>query len=117
MKTSSTFCVKKYVQKFWRTTFSTHGCMESYNHQGGKINVGLRLFDRQDLSYNKNGIYKGIVRLNGVLQFEFKMDQLSFNDSNYINLLIYYEEYDQKRRRIQRFALHPELQVSFLDST
>jgi len=86
-------------------------------HQGGKINVGLRLFDRQDLSYNKNGIYKGIVRLNGVPQFELKMDQLSFNDSNYINLLIDYEEYAQKRRRIQRFALHPELQVSFLDST
>ena len=26
-------------------------------HTGGKINVGLRLFDRQDLSYSKNGIY------------------------------------------------------------
>lgn len=86
-------------------------------YQGGKINVGLRLFDRQDLSYNKNGIYKGRIQLNGVPQFELQMDQLSFNDSKYINLLIDYEEYTQKKRRIQRFITHPEQQASFLDLT
>ena len=69
-------------------------------HTGGKINVGLRLFDRQDLSYNKNGIYKATVRLNGIPQFEMEMDQISFNDSKYINLLIDYKEYAQKKRRI-----------------
>ena len=66
-------------------------------HTGGKINVGLRLFDRQDLSYNKNGIYKATVRLNGIPQFEMEMDQISFNDSKYINLLIDYKEYAQKK--------------------
>lgn len=84
-------------------------------HQGGKINIGLRLFDRQDLSYNKNGIYKTVVRLNGVPQFEYKMDQMSFNDSKFINLLIDYKEYTLKKRRIQRFNIHPEQKASFLD--
>ena len=31
----------------------------------GKNGVGIRMYDRQDLSYNKNGIYKITVRLNG----------------------------------------------------
>ena len=72
-------------------------------HLGGKVNVGLRLFDRQDLSYNKNGIYKVTVRLNGVPKFEYRMDKISFNDSKFINLLIDYKEYIQNKRRIQRF--------------
>ena len=83
-------------------------------HIGGKVNVGLRLFDRQDLSYNKNGIYKAIIRLNGIPQFEMKMDRISFNDSKYINLLIDYKEWTQKKRRIQRFISHTEQKTSFL---
>lgn len=82
-------------------------------YSGGKISVGLRLFDRQDLSYHKNGIYKAKVRLNGIPQFEMKMDEISFNDSKYINLLIDYKEYTQKRRRIQRFISHSEQKTTF----
>ena len=84
-------------------------------HTAGKINVGLRLFDRQDLSYNKNGIYSAVVRLNGIPQFEMKMDELSFNDSKFINLLIDYKEYAQNRRRIQRFVAHAAQKASFLE--
>lgn len=84
-------------------------------HHSGKISVGLRLFDRQDLSYSKNGIYKAKVRLNGIPQFEMKMDEISFNDSKYINLLIDYKEYAQKKRRIQRFISHSEQKTTFLE--
>ena len=84
-------------------------------YTGGKISVGLRLFDRQDLSSNKNGIYKAKVRLNGIPQFEMKMDEISFNDSKYINLLIDYKEYAQKKRRIQRFISHSEQKTTFLE--
>lgn len=91
------------------SVYSTSGI-----HVGGKVNVGVRLFDRQDLSYNKNGVYNAVVRLNGVPQFEYKMDQMSFKDSNYINLLIDYKEYAQKKKRIQRFISHPAQKASFL---
>jgi len=83
-------------------------------YTGGKISVGLRLFDRQNLSYYKNGIYKAKVRLNGITQFEMKMDEISFNDSKYINLLIDYKEYAQKKRRIQWFISHSEQKTTFL---
>lgn len=82
---------------------------------GGKINIGLRLFDRQDLSYNKNGIYKATVNLNGVSEYEFKMDRISFNDSKYINLLIDYKEYTQTKKRIQRFITHSEQKASIFN--
>ena len=80
----------------------------------GKINVGLRLFDRQNLSYNKNGIYSALIRLNGVETFSYKMDRISFNDSKYINLLVDYNELVKRKTRIQRFVSHPEQKLSFL---
>lgn len=80
----------------------------------GKINVGLRLFDRQNRSYNKNGIYSASIRLNGVEYFNYKMDRISFEDSKYINLMIDYETLIKEKRRIQRFVAHPAQKFSFL---
>ena len=80
----------------------------------GKINVGLRLFDRQNKSQNKNGIYSASIRLNGVEYFNYQMDQISFDDSKFINLMIDYKELKTKKRRIQRFFSHPKQSFSFL---
>ena len=80
----------------------------------GKINVGLRLYDRQNRSYNKNGVYSVSVRLNGIEYFNYQMDQISFDDSKYINLMIDYEELKKKKRRIHRFVAHPKQKFSFL---
>jgi hypothetical protein len=101
---------KEYpLTKINDSVYSTAGVSPS-----GKINVGLRLFDRQDLSYNKNGIYSVSVRLNGVEYFSYQMDQISFDDSKYINLMIDYQKLKKKKRRIQRFFTHPEQKFSFL---
>ncbi len=91
------------------SVYSTAGVSAS-----GNINIGLRLFDRQNLSYNKNGIYSVSVRLNGVQYFSYQMDQILFDDSKYINLMIDYEELKKKKRRIHRFVAHPEQKFSFL---
>ena len=58
---------------------------------GGILHVGLRLFDRQNYSYNKNGIYRASVSLNGKEEFSLTMDKISFKDSNIINLMIDYK--------------------------
>ncbi|MDC1031740.1 M23 family metallopeptidase [Flavobacteriaceae bacterium] len=81
---------------------------------GGAIQVGLRLFDRQNLSYSKNGIYSASVRLNGKEKFSYSIDRISFEDSNSINLIIDYKNLKQNRKRIQRFAKHPESKFTFL---
>ena len=82
----------------------------------GYIHVGLSLFDRQDFSFNKNGIYKASVLLNGKEEFSFTMDTISFNDSDKINLMIDYETLKKDKRRIQRFAAIEDSDFSFVDS-
>ena len=82
----------------------------------GSIHVGLSLFDRQDFSFNKNGIYKASVLLNGKEKFSFTMDTISFNDSDKINLMIDYETLKKDKRRIQRFADIEDSDFSFVDS-
>ena len=82
----------------------------------GYIHVGLSLFDRQDFSFNKNGIYKASVLLNGKEEFSFTMDTISFNDSDKINLMIDYETLKKDKRRIQRFAAIEDSGFSFIDS-
>lgn len=94
------------------STYVTTGVIPS-----GRVNVGLRLFDRQNLSYNKNGIYSTSVRLNGIEQFKYTMDRISFNDSKYINLMIDYEVFSKNKRRIQRFVSHSKQKFSFLNET
>ena len=91
------------------SVYSTAGITAS-----GKINVGLRLYDQQNQSYNKNGIYSVSVRLNGVEYFSYQMDQISFEDSKFINLMIDYKELKNKKQRIQRFIAHPSQKFSFL---
>ncbi len=91
------------------SVYSTAGITAS-----GKINVGLRLYDQQNQSYNKNGIYSVSVRLNGVEYFSYQMDQISFDDSKFINLMIDYKELKNKKQRIQRFIAHPSQKFSFL---
>ena len=94
------------------STYTTAGVVAS-----GKVNVGLRLFDRQNRSYNKNGIYSATVRLNGVEQFQYTMDRISFNDSKYINLMVDYAMLSKNKRRVQRFVSHPQQKFSFLEET
>ena len=42
----------------------------------GRVGVGIQMFDRQDLSYNKNGIYSMAVNVNGKPTFQYKFDEI-----------------------------------------
>ena len=78
----------------------------------GNFYVGLRLFDRQDLTYNKNGIYSVKVRSNGVEKFFYKMDRMTFDDSKYINLLIDYKNWLVKEKNTA-FYFAPRTKIIF----
>jgi len=80
----------------------------------GKISFGLNMFDRQSLSYNKNGIYKVSIYLNDSLKFEYSFDELDFEDSKFINLLTHYKTKKQEGKTIHRIIKHPESKKSFL---
>lgn len=81
---------------------------------GGEHAFGIRLFDRQDLSYNRNGIYHAEVIVNGSLIFSYTFDKIDFRDGKKINALIDYTTYRDERFRIQKLFRDLEVDYSFL---
>ncbi len=81
---------------------------------GGDYGFGVRLFDRQDLSYNRNGIYHAELRVNGSLKFSYTFDKIDFSDGKKIDALIDYSTYKKERVRIQKFFRNYDVEYSFL---
>lgn len=80
----------------------------------GKTGIGLRMYDRQDLSYNKNGVYKIALRLNGKEMIQYTFDKISFDDGKYISTLIDYKTYATEGIRIQKLFRDLPYGFSFL---
>ncbi|MDC3132992.1 M23 family metallopeptidase, partial [Flavobacteriaceae bacterium] len=89
---------------------------ESLVETSGNISLGLQMFDRQDLSYNKNGIYKARIQMNGVTQIEYDFDRISFDDSKFINLFIDYKTLRTAGLKIQRLVRHRESKKSIFNN-
>ena len=84
---------------------------------GGTHAFGIRLFDRQDLSYNRNGIYKATVKVNGEETFSYTFDKIDFRDGKKIDALIDYPIYREERIRIQKLFRDLDVDYSFLPKT
>ena len=56
------------------------------------------MFDRRDMSYNKNGIYSLEMRINGSLMCAMEMDRMDFEDSKKIKELIDYRNYRNQKQ-------------------
>ena len=84
---------------------------------GGTHAFGIRLFDRQDLSSNRNGIYKATVKVNGEETFSYTFDKIDFRDGKKIDALIDYPIYREERIRIQKLFRDLDVDYSFLPKT
>ena len=84
---------------------------------GGTHAFGIRLFDRQDLSYNRNGIYKATVKVNGSKMFSYTFDKIDFRDGKKIDALIDYISYHEERIRVQKLFRDLDVDYSFLPKT
>lgn len=84
---------------------------------GGTHSFGIRLFDRQDLSSNRNGIYKATVKVNGEETFSYTFDKIDFRDGKKIDALIDYPIYREERIRIQKLFRDLDVDYSFLPKT
>ena len=84
---------------------------------GGTHAFGIRLFDRQDLSYNRNGIYKAVVEVNGEEKFSYTFDKIDFRDGKKIDALIDFPTYLKERIRIQKLFRDLDVDYSFLPKT
>ena len=80
----------------------------------GEQGFGIRLFDRQDMSYNRNGIYRAEVLINGHSVFSYTFDKIDFNDGKKIDALIDFATYRDERIRIQKLFRDLNVNYSFL---
>lgn len=71
----------------------------------GKIGFAIGTIDQLDLANNKNGIYSITTTVNGATNFEVKMNKFSFAETRYLNRMIDYELYKDKRKRVQKLFI------------
>ncbi len=83
----------------------------------GLIGFGVDTYDHQDLSYNKNGVYKVGMNVNGSAYFNYDFETFSFGETKYINTLIDYETYGLGKGRIQRLFKIPANKLSIYNKT
>ncbi|WP_046745772.1 M23 family metallopeptidase [Kordia zhangzhouensis] len=84
-------------------------------YASGKIGFGVNAHDRQDLAFNKNGIYQLKSFVNGEENFCYTFDKFSFSESRYINTLIDYTRFKQMKQRVQRCFVTPANELSIYD--
>ena len=82
----------------------------------GDLGFGINSYDRQDLAYNKNGLYQVEVLVNGLLYFSYDLEKFTFSESRYINTLIDYEYYKENRQKIQQCFIKPGNNLSIYDN-
>ena len=88
--------------------------MANIQNIGGKTGFGIRLFDRQDQSYNRNGVYSVELYVNGTKRFGYTFDRIDFSDGKKIDALIDYATYREERRRIQKLFNDYGVDYSFI---
>ncbi|NRS89307.1 murein DD-endopeptidase MepM/ murein hydrolase activator NlpD [Flavobacterium sp. 7E] len=80
----------------------------------GKIGFGITAEDYDNVSYNKNGVYKVQTYLNGKESFGYQLDTYSFDEMRYINALIDYPKYKQTYQRVQKLFMKTPYPLSII---
>lgn len=81
----------------------------------GKIGFGINTFDRQDGTYNKNGVYCVQMNVNGTPYFSYDLEKFSFAETRFINAHIDYDFYKTNKSRIQKVYRWPENPLSIYE--
>ena len=83
--------------------------------QIGRIGIGINYYDKQDRSYSKNGAYHLNLIVNDNSIFNYKMNEISFNDKKFLKLLVDYENWYLNKNKIQKLFIHPKSTYSFME--
>lgn len=80
----------------------------------GRIGFGINAFDYDDVSYNKNGVYKVQSFYNGIPNFGYQFDTYSFDEMRYINAFIDYSRYKKMQQRVQKLFMKNPFKLSII---
>tara|TARA_B110000967_G_scaffold192989_1_gene220078 strand:- start:197 stop:1897 length:1701 start_codon:yes stop_codon:yes gene_type:complete len=68
----------------------------------GAFAIGIFTYDKSDNSYNKNGVYKIKLCVDTNICYQFKVDELDFNTTRYINAHVDYKEKKESKNKYHR---------------
>ena len=71
----------------------------------GAIGFGINTFDFDNVSFNRNGVYKVETFYNGIPNFGYQFDTYSFDEMRYVNALIDYNRYKKTQQRVQKLFM------------
>ena len=80
----------------------------------GRIGFGINASDYDDISYNKNGVYKVQSFYNGTPNFGYQFDTYSFDEMRYINAFIDYSRYKKMQQRVQKLFMKNPYNLSII---
>ncbi|WP_298512780.1 M23 family metallopeptidase [uncultured Kordia sp.] len=106
----------KIVQLQLRKGKEKNNFISSKIYASGEIGLGINSFDRQDLAFNKNGVYQVESFVNGAPNFSYTFNKFSFGESRYINTLIDYARFKKLKQRVQRCFITPANKLSIYDN-
>ena len=79
---------------------------------GGSAYFGINTYDPFNHGNNKNGVYSIRLFVDSVLIFKQTANKFSFDETRYINSLIDYKDFKQKKRQIQKSYIQPNNHLS-----
>ncbi|MFV5689113.1 M23 family metallopeptidase [Flavobacterium sp. ZT3R25] len=82
----------------------------------GEIGFGITAVDYDDVSFNRNGLFKVQSFYNGKPNFGYQFDTYSFDDMRYINALIDYSKYKKTQQRIQKLFMKNKYGLSIIQA-
>lgn len=80
----------------------------------GKIGFGINTFDYDDVSFNKNGVFKVQTFYNGTPNFGYQFNTYSFDEMRFINALIDYPRYKKTQQRFQKLFMKTPFNLSII---
>lgn len=67
---------------------------------GSKVGIGMQMYDRMDGSWNKNGIYGFLLKVDDKRLFSWQADEFDFSETRYINAFWDYERHKKHGQKV-----------------
>ena len=84
-------------------------------HGNGEISFGICTYDQVGTSTNKNGPYLYELFLDDVLAFQVEADSFSYSEPRYVNSLLDYRHYKQKKTSYVRTETDPNNKLHMIE--
>lgn len=78
----------------------------------GEFYFGINTYDKLNDAKNHNGVYAVSMFIDSTLVYGHKMDEFAFSETRYVNSLIDYSTYVNKKRRYQKTYIEPNNNLS-----